>query len=216
MALAIIPPSLLGVESFRASIRQLLGLTAEQLGQVRDAVEAEKTISVTDSLIVRVGQAWELSEIEAMKTLSISSFLYEHVATEEDTEALVSDLREVATGLDIGDFPSKEEALKRLFSPIPAYDRQVVRSRTIESPMPVLDSWSLYCDLRVVPKEGGTELMGYVPVIVARLRFDEPIAGQDGMFFQITEETLKRFLADVERIGGILEQVKLDEKEKLY
>ena len=216
MKLSIISSSLLRIDSFRDSMRLLLSLTPEQLTRLRDVTEAEKEVSVTDALVARAQDALQVAEKEAVEIIYGFSFLYARAPTEEETQALLADLKKVATDLGIQMVTAKEDALGRLFVRIPDYDRGIVRKRALEGVMPVLEDWVLYCELRVIAEDQGTEIEGYVPVVVARFEFDEPIAGQGAIVFQITEETLKRLDADVKRIGAVLERVRLDQGDNLY
>jgi hypothetical protein len=216
MEARLIPASTLAIQSFRDSLRSLLMLTPEQVHELRRAAETENGFEPTDELIRGLHERLQISEKDSATALSVCYFLYERLEAGRDAGALVGELGEIASELGIDDFPRKAEALRRLFSPNEAYDRPTIRRRTAESVLPVLESVWLYCDLRAVAGEAATEAPRYVPVIVARLRFDEPIAGQEAICFQMTEETLSRLASDVQRTRELTEKIKLDLRDKLY
>lgn len=212
----IIPATLLAMESFRESLRALLTLTPEQLDRLAAAAETENGFEPTDQLIRDLHDALGISEKDIGTVLTVCSFFHEGLRQAENGEGLVRQLGEIATELGITDLPSKQDALKRLFRPNEAYDRRTIRRRTAESVLPVLETVWLYCDLRAVGAEPTAEAPRYVPVIMARLKFDETMAGQEAIFFQMTEETLERLASDVQRTRELIEKIKLDLRDKLY
>ncbi len=216
MEARIIPATLLAMESFRGSLRALLSLTPEQLDRFAAAAETENGLEPTDQLIRGLHEALGISEKDIASVLTVSSFLHEGLRQAENGEGLVREFAEIATELGIPDFAPKQDALKRLFRPNEAYARRIIRRRTAEAALPVLESVWLYCDLRAVAAEPTAEAPRYVPVIMARLKFDEPIAGQEAIFFQMTEEALERLASDVQRTRELIEKIKLDLGDKLY
>jgi|GEM_PF-4315728 len=57
---------------------------------------------------------------------------------------------------------------------------------------------------------------GYYPIVQARLRFDEPVAGGlADVSFQVTEEALDRLLVKIEQVRADLAQVRLDLGENI-
>ena len=216
MEARIIPATLLAMDSFRESLRALLSLTPEQLDRLAAAGETENGLEPTDQLIRGLHEALGISEKDIASVLTVSSFLHDGLREAENAEGLVRQLGEIATDLGITDLPSKQDALKRLFRRNEAYDRRTIRRRTAEAALPVLESVWLYCDLRAVAAEPTAEAPRYVPVIMARLKFDETIAGQEAIFFQMTEEALDRLASDVQRTRELIEKIKLDLRDKLY
>ena len=216
MQARIIPATLLAVESFRESLRALLTLTPEQLRGVAAAAETESGFEPTDQIIRGLHEALGISEKDIGNALAVCSFLYDGLREAEDPEGLVRELGDIAPGLGIADLPSKRDALRHVFRRNEAYDRRTIRRRTAESVLPVLESVWLCCDLRAVPSEPTAHAPRYVPVIMARLGFDEPIAGQEAIFFQMTEEALAKLTSDVQRTREFIEKIKLDLRDKLY
>jgi len=216
METRIIPARLVAIESFRESLRALLALTPEELDRFAAAGETENGFEPTDQLIRGLHEALGISEKDIGNALAVCSFLYEGVREAPNAEGLVGELAELATELGITDFPPKQDALKHLFRRNEAYDRRTMRRRTAESVLPVLETVWLYCDLRAVPSEPTADAPRYVPVIMARLKFDEPIAGQEGIFFQMTEEALIKLASDVQRTRELIERIKVDLRDKLY
>ena len=216
MQARVIPATALAIESFRESLRSLLVLEPDQLARLREVAETDAGFEPTDELIRRLCEALRITERDSASILSVCHYLYECIREGRNAEALVRELGEVASELGINDFPTKQGYLKRLFGPNEAYDRRVTARRTSEAALPVLERIWLYCDLRAVAAEPPTEAPRYVPVIVARLRFDEPIAGQEAISFQMTEETLGTLALAVERVRELMHKIKLDLEDKLY
>jgi hypothetical protein len=216
MQARIIPATLLAMESFRESLRALLTLTPEQLDRLAAAGETENGFEPTDQLIRALHDALGISEKDIGTVLAVCSFLHEGLRQAENGEGLVRQFAEIAPELGIPNFDPKRDALKRLFRPNEAYSRRIIRRRTAEAALPVLETVWLYCDLRAVAAEPTAEAPRYVPVIMARLKFDETMAGQEAIFFQMTEEALDRLASDVQRTRELIERIKLDLRDKLY
>jgi hypothetical protein len=216
MQARVIPATALAIDSFRESLRSLLVLEPDQLTRLRELTETDTGFEPTDELIRRLREVLGITERDSASILSVCHYLYDCAQEGQNAEALVRELGEVSGELKIGGFPAKQDHLKRLFSPNEAYDRRAMARQIGEAALPVLERTWLYCDLRAVGARSTTEAPRYVPVIVARLRFDEPIAGQEAISFQMSEEALGNLALDVERIRELMGKIRLDLKDKLY
>ena len=72
---------------------------------------------------------------------------------------------------------------------------------------PTLSDVRLYSDLRVI-SHGPAAEWELVPVVVARLGFDENVAGQQALFIQLTEESLAELKREVERAEVALRAIR--------
>ena len=59
----------------------------------------------------------------------------------------------------------------------------------------------------MIPEASGTGIQ-LVPVVVARLEFDEPVAGQEALFIQLTEESFAELKRQVERMEKTLQAIR--------
>ena len=93
----------------------------------------------------------------------------------------------------------------QFFSALPNLEREDLRSGAIAVAPTLVDS-RLYSDLRVV-SHGSVVDWELVPVVVARLGFDENIAGQQALFIQLTEESLADLKREIERAEHVLRAI---------
>ena len=98
------------------------------------------------------------------------------------------------------------EHFSALFSSQSQLDREELRTTAIRV-APTLVGVSLYSDLRVVSDPPNVDL-GLVPVVVARLGFDEQVAGQQALFVQLTEESLKELKHEIDKTQKTLQVVR--------
>ena len=97
------------------------------------------------------------------------------------------------------------EHFSQFFSALPNLEREDLRSAAIAVAPTLVDS-RLYSDLRVV-SHGSVVDWELVPVVVARLGFDENIAGQQALFIQLTEESLADLKREIERAEHVLRAI---------
>ena len=98
-----------------------------------------------------------------------------------------------------------EDFSELFFSPLPQMDKEDLRTRAIAM-APTLASVTLSSDLRVV-SDANVEC-GLVPVVLARLEFDEPVAGQHALFIQITEDSLGKLEREIKKAKEVLQLVR--------
>lgn len=98
------------------------------------------------------------------------------------------------------------EHFSALFSSQSQLDREELRTTAIRV-APTLVGVSLYSDLRVVSDPPNVD-WGLVPVVVARLGFDEQVAGQQALFVQLTEESLAELKREIEKTQETLRTVR--------
>jgi hypothetical protein len=114
------------------------------------------------------------------------------------------DLIDFASQLEVESFAV--ERFSSLLSPLPRLEAQDVRSTAIAlAPTMVNTQW--YSDLRVISEAPGID-WALVPVVVARLEFDEPVAGQEALFIQLTEESFAELKRQIERMEKTLQAIR--------
>lgn len=104
-------------------------------------------------------------------------------------------LIEFAASMQVESF--EPEHFADFFSALPNLEREDIRNAAI-AVAPTLVEARLYSDLRVI-SHGSVVDWELVPVVVARLGFDESVAGQQALFIQLTEESLGELRREVER-----------------
>lgn len=206
MTVSFIPAYMLGIPSFMASLKALLSLTPDQMRQFRSLLEQQEDVSYNDSLVTRAADALSVKIGTVSEIVRVYDFLYQRASSVEDFRALANDLAQLAEEQGLST-DGKAEALQTLVAPIPVVDRANVIRGTLQSLMPILQGWSFHCELRAVSDPVGN-LKGYIPVVAARFDFDEPIAGQAGIAFQIPDEALASLAGEISRIQLLLSQVK--------
>ena len=111
--------------------------------KMRAVIETAGGFSAPDELIAQVARELEVTQEKAAKMVAVAAFLYDEVSSAESTPQLLQELRD-ATGEDALASVSTQDAIQRLFAPIPSYDLNKLRRRVIESAMPVLEDASVY------------------------------------------------------------------------
>jgi len=101
--------------------------------------------------------------------------------------------------------PFGPEHFSQFFSALPNLEREDLRSAAI-AVAPTLVNSRLYSDLRVV-SHGSVVDWELVPVVFARLGFDENVAGQQALFIQLTEESLADLKREIERAEHVLRAI---------
>lgn len=120
-----------------------------------------------------------------------------------DQEERQTALVDFASSMKVESF--EPEHFSRFFSALPNLEREDLRIAAI-AVAPTLVESRLYSDLRVV-SHGSVVDWELVPVVVARLGFDENVAGQQALFIQLTEESLADLKREIERAEHALRAI---------
>jgi hypothetical protein len=110
---------------------------------------------------------------------------------------------------------AKRQALRNLIDERPAYERRLERRAAQAAALPSLEEFSLFLDYRVLEGETEGSLKKLVPVVLARLTFDEPLQGSDVVAFQISDEFLETMAEEIARIRSLLEKMQGEFQERL-
>jgi len=204
---SVIPPPLRASKPFLNLIRSLLSLSADELNKIAEAVTTKDGFRVSSSALAGLRGSLGKPAPDLLELLSVCGFLYDSALSEEVTDAdLVRELLELGESLEVEIPDDKVEALRSLFKPNPEYNRDRRRRSASEQAMPLLEQVSLHCDLRAVVAGPG-RIEGYVPVVIARLEFDEPIAGQGAIVVQISQVALARLETELAAMRDVLSGV---------
>ena len=186
---------------FRAHAAKLLSLSQDAVHKLVALIEKHGTYDVPPREVAEFERACGIDgdgrAILAAVRLIRSSLL----RVEQD--ARVESLIDFAVLMGVK--PFVPEGFSALFSPLPELDREDLRTRAIAI-APTLATVSLSSDLRVV-SDANVEC-GLVPVVLARLEFDEPVAGQHALFIQITEDSLGKLESEIKKAKEVLQLVR--------
>lgn len=217
MAEPLISPLLKATKSFRDAVRALLSLDDGQMEVLVQATRGEQGFDPSDATAGPVGQALGPAAEQLSLILSVCGFLYETARSRGlSSEAIVAELGEMAQALGIEAFEQKRAMLLRLFEPNESYDRRRQATRAASLGLPVLENAYFFCDLRGVSNAAGGGVAGFVPLVIARLEMDEPIAGQDAIVIQLTESGLADLEAKLRSARELLDSIKSELEGKLY
>jgi len=203
--------TLWSVQSFRRTVAQLAQLSSEQLNQLRARTDGGFELDDADQVVPDVSPA------DSVQLVAALSELYEPRLRGTTPDQVLDELQGLAKR-ESRDLPHdfseilarQRPALLTLLSPRPEYDRTNWREITQRSGLPALEDVSLFVDLRVTTLGGqGSQL---VPVVVARLEFDEPISSAGlSIAFQVPDSALTVLREALERL-----QVAVDEMNTTF
>ncbi|AWB85504.1 hypothetical protein [Mycetocola zhujimingii] len=158
--------SVLQLASFRGAVQSLIEVDPD-----RD-VELRTTLGV-DAVTIDQNPGdpeWE----SATRALSL---IYE-TASREGVADVIADVRKAMPTID----DDEAERLVQLIAPDELVTERIEGSRQRDSFLPILSVARFSLDLRFIDVAGGKKL---VPVVTARLQFDEHVGGSDATVFQI-------------------------------
>lgn len=197
--------------SFRRDAARFLSLPKESVDRLADLVERHGKFDVPPGDVLRFEQICHL-EGQGRQVLAAAQLIRQAVRRigppDERRQSLI-------------DFAALMRSIRfnlmtsRFFSELPKLEREERRNAAVAVAPTVVES-QLYCDLRVI-SHGAVEDSKLVPVVVARLQFDEPVAGQQALFIQLTEDSLADLKREIDRADVTLRGIRdrLDRKHLL-
>lgn len=178
--------------TFRRALRDLLNLSP---GDLRALAEIE--FDDMDS----VAEAFAGLDLLSDDTEAPPAALFLRLNSDESPEAFVREIRQLAADhpeFEDVDFSAIEESLLAFLVPGKDTRRNLHIRKMQHSVFPTMESAELTVDLRVVHSEDGKTRL--VPVVVARMWFDEPVLTSNAAIsFQIDEKVLTRLKEAVDR-----------------
>lgn len=160
--------TMLTIESFRDSVATVVSLASEHGDLLQDSL----TIGIP-------ANPTKLSEGDWRLAASAYRLLWE-IGARESPDSVVQDVRVALPDALASDL----NALERLLTSDAASSDRVRGVRRRDQFLPILTEARVTVDLRILDLEAdGAEVLA--PVVVARLDFDEPIAGSDAIIFQV-------------------------------
>lgn len=192
-----------GNSSFRRDAALFLSLPKSSVDKLAELVESRGTFDVPSSDVSKFEQDCDLED-QGRQALTAARLIRSAIRRIDDTEDRRRSLASFAALMTVDPFDPDD--FSRFFSDLPELDGEERRRAAIAVAPTVVDA-HLYGDLRVV-HHGPVEDWKLVPVVVARLEFDEPVAGQQALFIQLTEESLADLKREVERAEATLRSIR--------
>jgi hypothetical protein len=189
--------------AFRTDAARFLSLPSCSVNRLVSLVEEHATFNVPPGDLHEFEMACNLKG-QGRQVLAAARVIRSAVEGIDQKELRDRALTDFASQLEVESFAV--ERFSSLLSPLPRLEAQDVRSAAIAL-APTMVNTQLYSDLRVIPEAPGTGIQ-LVPVVVARLEFDEPVAGQEALFIQLTEESFAELKRQVERMEKTLQAIR--------
>ena len=195
--------SLIDQPAFRKDAERFLALPTSSVDRLVSLVEEHATFSVPRDDIREFEIACDL-EGRGRQVLAVAHVIHsaiEGIDRREDRDRALTDF---ASEFELESFAV--ERFSSLLSPLPRLEAQDVRNTAI-SLAPTIVNTQLYSDLRVIGEVPGGD-WALVPVVVARIEFDEAIAGQQALFVQLTEDSLTQLKQNLEQAETTLRDIR--------
>lgn len=187
--------------AFRRDAATFLSLPQASVDRLMALVENHATFDVPATDLTEFEKACNL-EGQGRHVLAAAQLIRSAVRRVDQEERQTA-LIDFASSMKVKSF--EPEHFSQFFSALPNLEREDLRSAAIAVAPTLVDS-RLYSDLRVV-SHGSVVDWELVPVVVARLGFDENIAGQQALFIQLTEESLADLKREIERAEHVLRAI---------
>ena len=188
--------------SFRRDAARFLSLPKESVDRLADLVERHGRFDVPAGDVLRFEQVCDLED-QGRQVLAAAQLIRQAVRRIGPPDERRQSLVDFAALMRID--PFQPDDFSRFFSPLPKLERTERRNAAVAVAPTVVES-QLYCDLRVIPH--GSEDSKFVPVVVARLQFDEPVAGQQALFIQLTEGSLADLKREIEQAEASMQGIR--------
>ena len=187
--------------AFRADAAEFLSLSQDAVDKLLALIEKYVTFDVPASEIAEFESACE-SDGNGRGILAAAQLIRSSVLRIDQDERRENLIDFAAL---VGVESLVPEYFSAFFSSLPKLDNEELRTSAIAI-APTLADISLNSDLRVVP-DPNVECK-LVPVVFARLEFDEPVAGQRALFIQITEDSLEELEHEIKKTKELLQIVR--------
>ena len=189
--------------AFRRDAARFLSLPSSSVNRLISLVEEHATFNVPPDDLLEFEMACKLKE-QGRQVLAVAQVIRSAIQGIDQQGRREQDMIGFASQLGVE--PFAPEHFLSLFSRLPRLERQDVRSIAIALAPTIVDT-QFYSDLRFISDAPDME-WALVPVVVARLGFDEPVAGQQALFVQLTEESFADLKRQVEQMEKTLEVIR--------
>ena len=188
--------------SFRRDAARFLSLPKESVDELADLVERHGRFDVPAGDVLRFEQVCDL-EGQGRQVLAAAQLIRQAVRRIGPPDERRQSLADFAALMRVD--PFQPDGFSRFFSALPKLEQEVRRNAAVAVAPTVVES-QFYCDLRVIPH--GSEDSKFVPVVFARLQFDEPVAGQQALFIQLTEDSLADLKREIDQAEASMREIR--------
>jgi hypothetical protein len=184
---------LIGIRSFGAALRGVVAVASTHGEQLLAATAKSDDHSPPDGLPELRGTSWDL-------VVRAFQVVYE-ISDREGRDAVLAEVRDAFPELTAEPLAALSLILER----DDVASSRIEGARKRDRFLPVLASTDIALDLRLAEVSGEEVLL---PVITCRLEFDENVAGNDAIVFQIPIDALATLSSELLRIQGQLGDVR--------
>lgn len=193
-------------DSFRHAIHGLLSQDPDRLHRLRTLTETTMDVPQEHA------SEFDLSIPEFELMTSALAYLYRLSREHPDgADQVLHELKLLveSTPEEFSDvnFPTVQDELSTLLVPRPELDLQHQIEQLKRAVFPALERWGFSLDMRVSTDLRDDRLQ-LVPVLCARIAFDETIQAGDAISFQLSESQLQDLEEEISRIKSVIEQAK--------
>ncbi|MYH28127.1 MAG: hypothetical protein F4137_04555 [Acidobacteria bacterium] len=187
---------------FRSDAVKFLSLSREAVDALVGLIGEHATFNIPAGVVSDFETKYELEG--GGRRILAAARLIRSVAQRHDQDDLEAGMIDFAKSVGVESFSLRDFSV--FFSWLPGLDMEALRDAAIQA-APTLVRVGLSCDLRVVSDPRNME-WGLVPVVFARLQFDENVAGQQALWIQLTEESVEKLKCELEKTQETLRAVR--------
>jgi len=188
---------------FRRAVRDLLSLDAAQQDRLLSLTEEGFRLEGSPAESFRMSSDQYIFMLGALRSLHSATVEFGLAAVSADVLELMEASRDEFSDVEA---ETARATLDKLLQPRPKLDEQLKRGRIQRATYPALVDASLMVDLR--PSFDGDEAK-LVPVVSARLTFDEPIASSGLVLsFQVPDEALAELRRELGGADELIERLR--------
>ena len=188
---------------FRNDAASFLSLPRDAVSALVGLIGEHATFNLPADAVSEFEKRYEMIEGSGRRILAAAQ-LIRSVAKRHDRDELEAGMIDFAKSVGVKSFLPRD--FSAFFSWLPELDMEALRDTAIQA-APTLVRVGLSCDLRVVSDPPNMK-WGLVPVVFARLEFDESVAGQRALWVQLTEESVGKLKRELERTQETLRVVR--------
>ena len=189
-------------QDFRADAARFMSLSKDAVDMVVALITKHGTFSLPAGSIADFERASQLRG-EGTGVLAAARLIRSAARRIPEDDARSQDLSDLAALVGADSYVS--ENFSAFFADLPELDMEDLRNTAIAI-APTLVGVTMTSDLRVVSDPPNTQC-ALVPVVFARLEFDEPVAGQRAHFVQMTEESLAELEREIDKMRELSQTI---------
>jgi len=194
---------------FFDDLGKLLSLEPKQIIQIAEYMDSEEGFGLSKEKTEELAQTVGLEDELTSDVVSISSHIYRNAKEKHvGVGDIVEDLKNLVRKRKIEISKDQAKALQVLFQPKEKYDRHQLIETYQTGVVPFLAGMGFVWDWRAVFKKEGTEIVEWVPILIAKFRAKTDSKKDTHMVFQLDEEAFEKMKQVIGEMSEQLVQVK--------